>query len=79
VAARDSEVRARLDQRPAIADLTPGHTQYRAVAAAVASGVMPLLAGDRFQVGQPVSGAEAVEAIDRVRALASGTRQLPVF
>ena len=79
VAARDSEVRARLDQRPAIADLTPGHTQYRAVAAAVASGVMPLMAGDRFQVGQPVSGAEAVEAIDRVRALASGTRQLPVF
>jgi tetratricopeptide (TPR) repeat protein len=79
VAARDNEVRARLDQRPAIADLTPRHTQYRAVAAAVASGVMPLLAGDRFQVAQPVSGAEAVEAIDRVRALASGTRQLPVF
>jgi tetratricopeptide (TPR) repeat protein len=79
IAARDPDVRARLEQRPTIADLTPRHTQYRAVAAAVGSGVMPLLAGDRFQVAQPVSGVEAVEAIDRVRALAARTQQLPVF
>jgi tetratricopeptide (TPR) repeat protein len=79
IAARDPDVRARLDQRPAIADLTPRHTQYRAVAAAVASEVMPLLAGDRFQVSQPVSGAEAVEAIERVRALAARSQQASVF
>jgi tetratricopeptide (TPR) repeat protein len=79
VAARDPDVRSRLDQRPAIADLTPRHTQYRAAAAAVATGVMPLLAGDRFQVSQPVTGPEAVEAIERVRALAARTQPLPVF
>jgi tetratricopeptide (TPR) repeat protein len=79
VAARDPDVRARLEQRPAIADLTPGHIQYRAAASAVAAGVMPLLAGDRFQVAQPVSGPEAVEAIDRVRALAARTQPLAVF
>jgi len=32
---------------------------------------MPLLEGDRFQVGRLVSGSEAVEALDRVRALSS--------
>jgi hypothetical protein len=79
VAARDPDVRARLEQRPAIADLTPGHIQYRAAASAVAAGVMPLLAGERFQVAQPVSGPEAVEAIDRVRALAARTQSLAVF
>ena len=47
------------------------HIQYAAAAAAVASGVMPLLDGDRFQVGRAVSGSEAVEALDRVRALSA--------
>ena len=79
IAARDPDVRARLAQRPAIADLTPRHAQYQAVASAVSAGVMRLLAGDRFEVAQPVTGADAVEAIDRVRALATRTQSLPVF
>jgi tetratricopeptide (TPR) repeat protein len=79
IAARDPDLRARLAQRPAIADMTPRHTQYAAAAAAVASGVMPLLAGDRFQVGQAVTGAEAVDALDRVRALAARTDQGAAF
>jgi hypothetical protein len=79
IAARDPDLRARLAQRPVIADMTPRHTQYAAAAAAVASGVMPLLAGDRFQVGQAVTGAEAVEALDRVRALAARTDQGAAF
>ena len=71
LASRDPTLRARLTQRPAIADMTQRHIQYAAAAAAVSSGVMPLLEGDRFQVGRLVSGSEAVEALDRVRALSS--------
>ena len=62
-------LRQRIAERPKIADMSPGHLSYPAAAVAVASGVMPLLEGDRFQVSRPVSGAEAVEVIDRLRAL----------
>ena len=73
IAMRDPELRARLAKHPVIADMTPRHAQYSAVSSAVASGVLPLLQGDRFQVAQAVTGAEAVEAIDRVRALSERT------
>jgi tetratricopeptide (TPR) repeat protein len=73
VASHDSALRARLNQRPAIADMNRRHVQYTAAAAAVASGVMPLLEGDRFQVGRPVSGSEAVDVVDRVGALSAQT------
>jgi hypothetical protein len=79
VASRDPEIRARLAARPAIADITPRHVQYNAVQAAVASGVMPLLQGDRFLVAQQVTGAEAVDAIDRIRALVARTRPASAF
>jgi tetratricopeptide (TPR) repeat protein len=73
VSSRDAALRARLSQRPAIGDMTPRHVQYTAAAAAVASGVMPLLEGDRFLVGRPVAGSEAVDAVDRVSALSAQT------
>lgn len=73
LAASDTGLRARLGQRPAIADMNRRHVQYMAAADAVASGVMPLLDGERFQVGRPVSGSEAVEVLDRVRALSVQT------
>jgi tetratricopeptide (TPR) repeat protein len=73
VASGDAALRGRLAQRPAITDMTRGHVQYAAAAAAVASGVMPLLEGDRFQVGWPVSGSEAQDVVDRVRALSAPT------
>jgi tetratricopeptide (TPR) repeat protein len=79
LAARDPEVKARLASRPVIADMTPRHVQYNAVVAAVASGVLPLLPGDRFLVAQQVTGAEAVEAIDRVRALAARSQSVSAF
>ena len=79
VAARDPDVRARLAKRPVIADITPRHVQYNAVVAAVASGVLPLQQGDRFLVAQQVTGAEAVEAIDRVRALAARSQSASAF
>ena len=79
IAMRDPDLRARLAQRPAIADLTPRHTQYAAAAAVVATGVMPLLAGDRFQVAQGVTGQEAIDAIERVRALSTRTQTNSAF
>ncbi|HEY7189752.1 MAG TPA: tetratricopeptide repeat protein, partial [Vicinamibacterales bacterium] len=79
IAARDPEAKARLAKRPVIADMTPRHVQYNAVVAAVASGVLPLLPGDRFIVGQQVTGAEAVEAIERVRAMAARSQPASAF
>ena len=68
------ELRTRLANRPQIADMPPAHLSYPAASAAVASGVMPLLDGERFEVGRPVSGAEAADAIARLRVLAGSPR-----
>ena len=70
LASGDSALRNRLAARPTIADMAPGHLSYAAVSTAVASGVMPLLEGDRFQVNRVVTGAEALEVVERLRALA---------
>jgi tetratricopeptide (TPR) repeat protein len=69
LAARDAALKARVAQRPKIADVGPAHLNYPAVSVAVASGVMPLLEDDRFQVSRAVTGAEAIEVIDRIRRL----------
>ena len=70
LAGRTPGLREKLSQQPRIADMNRGHLNYPAAAAAVSAGVMPLLEGDRFQVSRAVSGAEAVEVIGRLRALA---------
>lgn len=69
MAADNPSLRERIAGRPAIADMSAGHLSYPAVAMAVASGVMPLLDGGRFQVAGAVSGREAIEVIERLRAL----------
>ena len=74
LAADRPDLRARLVDRPEIADMAPGHLSYPAVAAAVASGVMPLGADGRFEVARPVSGADAAEVLARLRALAGPAR-----
>jgi tetratricopeptide (TPR) repeat protein len=58
-----------LAARPNIADISPSHLNYPAVAAAVSTGILPLANGGRFDTERPVSGAEAIASIDRVRAL----------
>jgi tetratricopeptide (TPR) repeat protein len=73
LAAQRPELRARIAQRPRFSDLGTGHLSYPAASVAVASGVMPMLDGNRFDVGRGVTGAEAVGTIDRLRALAAGT------
>jgi tetratricopeptide (TPR) repeat protein len=70
LAARNPALRKRIAERPKVADMSTGHLSYPAVAVAVASGVMPLLDGGRFQPGRAVNGAEAVDVIDRLLALA---------
>jgi hypothetical protein len=70
LAAGNPGLRKRIAERPKIADMSPGHLSYPAVSIAVASGVMPLLDGGRFQASRGVGGAEAIEVIGRLRALA---------
>jgi tetratricopeptide (TPR) repeat protein len=72
IAASRPELRARLTERPRIADMAAGHLNYPAASVVVATGVMPLLDGGRFQVGRAVSGAEAIDVVNRLRALAAG-------
>jgi hypothetical protein len=62
-------LQARLAAPPAIADMSPSHLNYPAVAAVVSAGILPLLDGGRFDTERPVSGAEAIAAVDRLRAL----------
>lgn len=57
------------DARIAINDVAPSHLSYPAVSAAVAAGVMTL-AGGNFELLRGVSGAEAIDIISRVEALA---------
>jgi tetratricopeptide (TPR) repeat protein len=56
-----------------IADVSPGHLSYPAVSQAVASGVMPLETGG-FHLLRPISGAEAVDVVGRLEALAADER-----
>lgn len=69
-AARPDLVGAWRGARPAVADVPTGHLSYPAVAAAVASGVMPLDGAGAFHLLRPVSGAEAFEVVARLAALA---------
>lgn len=62
-------LRTRIAAQPKIADMPATHLVYPAAAAAVASGVMPLVDGDRFEVNREVTGAEAVSAVERLQAL----------
>jgi tetratricopeptide (TPR) repeat protein len=55
--------------RVTVADVPSTHLSYPAVSVAVASGVMPL-AGGNFELLRGVSGAEALDIISRIEALA---------
>ena len=68
IAASNPALRKRIAEQPKIADMPATHLVYPAASVAVSSGVMPLVEG-RFEVGRPVTGAEAVAVIDRLQAL----------
>ena len=67
--ATNPALQKRLAERPQIADMPASHLVYPAAAAVVAVGVMPLVDGMRFEVNRPVTGAEAVDVINRLQAL----------
>jgi tetratricopeptide (TPR) repeat protein len=62
-------LQARISAQPTIPDVSASHLNYPAIAAAVSAGVLPLDAG-RFDTERPVSGADAIAALDRLRTLA---------
>jgi tetratricopeptide (TPR) repeat protein len=64
------------EPRPVIGDVAGDNQNYAAVAAAVASGVMPL-EGGLFRPSRIVSGAEAVDVVGRLESLARRKRPDP--
>jgi tetratricopeptide (TPR) repeat protein len=70
--AAQSPARARAWEgaRLKFSDLSPSHLAYPAVSIAVASGVMKTVGDTAFQPSRAVTGAEAIEAMARVQALA---------
>ena len=54
---------------PAFTDIGPGHLRYPAAFRAVAAGILPVLGGNTFQPTRPVSGVEAVAAIERLQKI----------
>ena len=52
-------------------DVTLTHLAYQAASVAVASGVLDRAADESFQPSRRVTGAEAVQAVERLRAMTS--------
>jgi len=69
-ALKPAKARAWESARLRFTDLAPGHIAYPAASMAVASGVLTVAPDGSFQPSKVVSGAEAVEAIRRLEALA---------
>jgi tetratricopeptide (TPR) repeat protein len=65
-----AQVRAWENARPPFSDLSTGHLAYPAASAAVASGVMTAGADGSFEPSRPVTGAEALQAVQRLQAMA---------
>jgi len=58
------------DPRPRFSDLSPAHLSYPAAARAVSAGVMAPGEGEAFQLTRPVTGAEAIDTVSKLEALA---------
>jgi tetratricopeptide (TPR) repeat protein len=69
IARRKPDLQQKMNERPRIADMSTAHLNYPAVAVAVSTGVLTLTDG-RFQVSRQVSGAEAIDAVSRLQAIA---------
>jgi len=57
------------DARLTIPDVPPSHPAYPAISEAIAAGVLRAGEGGAFQPGRVASGAELVEAVDRLTSL----------
>ncbi len=65
------------EARLAFADVRPRHTLYMAISRAVASGVMSPLEGQTFGISRPMTGADAVNAVDRLARLVDQSGAAP--
>jgi tetratricopeptide (TPR) repeat protein len=70
-AASPAQAKSWQSSRGKFSDVAAGHLSYAAVSAAVASGVLSVPPDGSFQPSRPVTGAEAVETIRRLDALAN--------
>jgi hypothetical protein len=68
--AQDAQARSWAAARLRFTDLAVSHLAYPAASAAIASGVMAGNADNTFQPSKVVSGADAVDAIGKLQALA---------
>jgi tetratricopeptide (TPR) repeat protein len=66
-----ARARAWQDARGRFTDIAPGHIAYPAASAAVASGVLTTAGDGSFEPSRVVTGAEAIDAITRLQALAT--------
>jgi tetratricopeptide (TPR) repeat protein len=62
------------DPRPRFTDLAQGHLKFPAAALAVEAGVMSPMEDGTFQLTRPVTGAEALAAVRKLKELAGRTR-----
>jgi tetratricopeptide (TPR) repeat protein len=60
--------------RPEFSDISRGHLAYPAASTAAASGVMRAASDNSFEPSRPVSGADAIQAIERLQQLGNLTR-----
>jgi tetratricopeptide (TPR) repeat protein len=65
-----SQLKAWQSARASFTDIAPGHLAYSAASIAVASGVMTAASDGSFQPSRVVSGAEAIETVQRLQAMA---------
>ncbi len=68
-ARRSTPSPAWMDEKPVFPDLPSTHASYPAAALAVAAGVLATGPENVFQPSRPVSGAEAVAAVDRLEEM----------
>ena len=74
IAATNPKVAAAIrNARGKFADVPPTHLNYKAVSTAVQAGVMTVTSDGTFQLFRPVTGAEAIAAVNRLEELAGRT------
>ena len=67
-----AQAKAWANARGRFTDIAAGHLAYPAASTAVAAGVMTAAPDGSFQPSRAVTGAEAIEAIEHLRAMANG-------
>ena len=66
-----AQAKAWADARGRFTDIAAGHLAYSAASTAVAAGLMTAAPDGSFQPSRAVTGAEAIEAVERLRTMAN--------